>query len=78
MTQGAADSPAESGIRRFGEPGGAHTFGDTFEEAIADGTGGVGRYVAKRNAGSPGGDDETCPGGSRSQCVFDALALVWY
>lgn len=78
LAEGSAEGTAEGCVRGLGEADSAHALGDTVEEAVADGAGGVGSDIAEADSGSASGDDETRVGGGSAECVFDGFALVWY
>jgi hypothetical protein len=60
----------------LGETGGAHEFGEAFNEAVADEAGGLGGDVALGEAGASGGDDELGGLGVEVEGVDDVVELV--
>ena len=72
----AADGAAERGHRRFAEAFGAHAFGESVDEPVADELGGLGCNVAEGQAGAAGSDDEVRRGCVMAQSVGDLIDLV--
>lgn len=55
---------------------GAHAFGEAVDDAVADFAGGLGGYVARRDACAPGGDDEMAGSGVAAKGGDDEVEVV--
>lgn len=76
LAAGAAQAAAEGGKGCLGQAGGAHLFGNAFDEAIADGACGLRCDVTGSDAGAAGGDDEAGGSGVEPECLFKLWLVV--